>query len=408
MAMAQRIQDKVLKCSEVLICSCACAPQQLLEGHRMVQKILSQTHIILEILQDPPSRVFLQKVEDAAARLESKRRKVQELGKNMSISKKRKDRPDRGMSAAKVKLPPTLGVKSSAIVEKKLAEEDFCVLREQDVGLVLQGCHWLREYGTTISSGFPIWTEGSVSECQDVFLDGNKEGGAFALEKFGSLHELLAPDDYETASVAKFVLSIFDVFMDDFVHCLLDKVDQNDRTQNCTSYKQTYCNSIYLPCSSVEDELVWDHSKDGQFSVKSAYWLKFYGKFGTGTPVLFSEWLTGWLKSAPNEEVVRGFCVIAFGVHGMMRYLIQNGMVWMLHLTRFAGGAVALILCAVLLIQIAGCYSNSRGCFVFQRQGVDTNMIQVSSCDGWCMAGSFFETGGCLGEIRCRRIRAQV
>ncbi|XP_058214110.1 uncharacterized protein LOC131325721 isoform X2 [Rhododendron vialii] len=124
---------------------------------------------------------------------------------------------------------------------------------------------------------------------------------------------------------------------------------------------KTYCNSIYLPCSSVEDELVWDHSKDGQFSVKSAYWLKFYGKFGTGTsnvqghfsmwgikcgvwvflrnlncllegrsldfvcqryiaqvenrgtPVLFSEWLTGWLKSAPNEEVVRGFCVIAFG-----------------------------------------------------------------------------------------------
>ncbi|XP_058214112.1 uncharacterized protein LOC131325721 isoform X3 [Rhododendron vialii] len=113
--------------------------------------------------------------------------------------------------------------------------------------------------------------------------------------------------------------------------------------------------------NSVEDELVWDHSKDGQFSVKSAYWLKFYGKFGTGTsnvqghfsmwgikcgvwvflrnlncllegrsldfvcqryiaqvenrgtPVLFSEWLTGWLKSAPNEEVVRGFCVIAFG-----------------------------------------------------------------------------------------------
>lgn len=46
----------------------------------------------------------------------------------MSISKKRKDRPNRGMSAAKrgmsaakVKLPPTLGVKS-CIVEIELTQ----------------------------------------------------------------------------------------------------------------------------------------------------------------------------------------------------------------------------------------------------------------------------------------------
>ncbi|XP_058214108.1 uncharacterized protein LOC131325720 isoform X2 [Rhododendron vialii] len=111
---------------------------------------------------------------DAAALLESKRRKVQESGKNMSISKKRKDRPNRGMSAAKAL---RTGLWSAAIGNEK-------VIRKKE------------KIAATVA-GFAI-------QAMDFII-------------WGYLKERLSPDDYETVwrsvftSVAKFVLSIFDV-----------------------------------------------------------------------------------------------------------------------------------------------------------------------------------------------------
>ncbi|KAF7113542.1 hypothetical protein RHSIM_RhsimUnG0117200 [Rhododendron simsii] len=111
---------------------------------------------------------------DAAALLESKRRKVQESGKNMSISKKRKDRPNRGMSAAKAL---RTGLWSAAIGNKK-------VIRKKE------------KIAATVA--------GFAMQAMDFII-------------WGDLKERLSPDDYETlwrsvfTSVVKFVLSIFDV-----------------------------------------------------------------------------------------------------------------------------------------------------------------------------------------------------
>lgn len=64
--------------------------------------------------------------------------------------------------------------------------------------------------------------------------------------------------------------------------------------------------SIYIPYNSVEDTLVWDPSKDDQFSVKSAYWLIFYEKFGTNENISndheqFLVWAKVWGLGLPPK-----------------------------------------------------------------------------------------------------------
>ncbi|KAG5549893.1 hypothetical protein RHGRI_015009 [Rhododendron griersonianum] len=158
---------------------------------------------------------------DAAALLESKRRKVQELGKNMSISKKRKDRPNRGMSAAKAL---RTGLWSAAIGNEK-------VIRKKE------------KIAATVA-GFAI-------QAMDFII-------------WGDLKKLLPPDDYETVwrsvftSVAKFVLSIFDMFMNDLVkvHCLLDKEDENDN-QVCLQFKVAPLNNKSANSSEFNMLVEW-------------------------------------------------------------------------------------------------------------------------------------------------------